>query len=241
MCPPGRGPFRVVYLLHGLGTDLEIWRAYDVEPLAAARRLMVVMPDGDNSYYVNDRRPGGLGAWEDAIVRDVRGTVDRMFRTVPLREGRGVAGISMGGFGAMMLALRHPRLFGACACLSGSLYFGHAPHPRGEAWQDALARGLPKGDYDVFELARRLAEGGGVRPAVWMACGTGDGHFDDHRRLSALLDRWGWSHVFEQGTGTHDTDFWREHLPLAFDFLASTLSAGGRSDRSERDGGPTLE
>ncbi len=223
LCPVGRGPFCVVYLLHGLGADCEVWRSYDVETVAARYRLMVVMPDGGQSYYVNDPRPAGLGAWEDAIVRDVRGAVDRMFRTVAARTARGIAGVSMGGYGALMLGLRHPDVFGAVGVLSGSLYFGHKPHPRGQAYQTALASSLPRGAYDVFSLAENVSQRPERRPAVWLACGLDDGHLRDHREFRNLLARLDWPCAYQEGPGGHDRDFWQPRLSELFSFMNDHL------------------
>ncbi len=223
LCPAGRGPFRVLYLLHGLGADADIWRFYDLETQVAPHRLLVVMPDGGASYYVNDPRPSGLGRWEDAIVRDLRGAVDRMFRTFAERGGRAIAGISMGGYGAAMLALRHPDLFAAAAVLSGSLYFGHTAHPRGQAFQNELAAELPAGEYDVFALAERIAQRGGPRPAMWMACGTEDGHLATHRAFRDLLQRLGWRVESTEGPGAHDRSFWQPRMPDLIRFVAEQL------------------
>jgi putative tributyrin esterase len=105
--PEGEGPFPVLYLLHGLSDDYSVWmRRTRIEVYAEKYPLIIVMPDGHRSWYVNDPRLGGL-AYEDLIVKDVVGLVDRTFPTVRSREGRAVAGLSMGGYGAIMLGLRH--------------------------------------------------------------------------------------------------------------------------------------
>lgn len=222
LCPTGNGPFRVLYLLHGLGTDADIWRFYDLETLAGPRRLMIVMPDGGASYYVNDTRPAGLGRWEDAIVRDLRGAVDRMFRTCVGRDGRAIAGISMGGYGAVMLALRHPDLFSVAAGLSSSLYFGHAPHPRRQ-YQTALIAALPPQSYDVFALAKHLATEGSTRPALWLACGTEDYHLSTHREFRDHLHALGWSMEYSEGPGGHDREFWQRRMPDLIQYVADRL------------------
>ncbi len=104
--PPGRGPYPVLYLLHGLSDDHEAWTVNSrIEQYAEGKRLIIAMPNVGRMFYVNDPRPGGQKC-EDYIMRDVIGTVDRMFHTIAARRARAVAGLSMGGYGAMMLALR---------------------------------------------------------------------------------------------------------------------------------------
>ena len=113
--PEGEGPFPVLYLLHGLSDDHTIWhRRTSIERYVDGRRLIVVMPDGHRSFYCNDERPGGL-AYEDHITQDVVGFVDRTFKTIPHRGARAIAGLSMGGYGAIVLSLRHPNLFSAAS------------------------------------------------------------------------------------------------------------------------------
>lgn len=220
LIPPGRGPFPTLYLLHGLGGDHESWvRDYDLARLASGRGILIVLPEGGRGYYVNDRRPGGLGLWEDHIVRDVRGVVERAFYVEPDRSARAVAGLSMGGYGALAMALRHPDIFGAAGVLSGSLYFGHGPHPEGAPFQTALARGLPPDANDVFALACRAVEQNMPRPELFLACGEGDQHLGTHREFRALLDRLGWKHDYGEFPGGHDREFWSARLPALLDFV----------------------
>jgi enterochelin esterase family protein len=104
------------------------------------------MPDGRNSWYVDSDPEIGSGAYETAIIDDLVKHVDGQYRTIAQRRGRMIAGLSMGGYGALHLAFKHPELFGAAASLSGALWvdtpsrigllegaFGEPFDP--EAWQ----------------------------------------------------------------------------------------------------------
>lgn len=120
--------YPVLYLLHGYMQNYTVWG----RNLAAgwyARNLdelIVVLPDAGNSWYINYAvsDDGQRNHWEDHIIEDVIGYVDSHFRTEARREGRALAGLSMGGFGALALGFRHPELFVSLGSTSGAL--GHA-------------------------------------------------------------------------------------------------------------------
>ena len=104
----GPGPFPVWYLLHGLSDNHTAWtRRTSLERYVGDLPLIVVMPDGGRGFYT-DSATEPAGAFETFIVRDLVGFVDRTFQTRANREGRVISGLSMGGFGAVKLALKHP-------------------------------------------------------------------------------------------------------------------------------------
>ena len=219
----GDGPFAVLYLLHGLSDDYTIWqRRTSVERYAADHGLIVVTPDGHRSFYCNDPRPGGM-AYEDHIVKDVVGFVDKWFPTVPQRRGRAIAGLSMGGYGSMMLALRHPDMFAAVS--SHSSAFGFAHEQRGRAGIDDLAAALPEGEYDCFTLAEKLQAAGGDL-AIRFDCGTEDGLLEGNRAFHAHLDAIGVAHGYAEYPGEHNWAYWDEHVQETLAFVAGHVSAG---------------
>ena len=119
--------YPVLYLLHGFMQNYTIWG----RNLAAAfyarnvEGLILVLPDGGNSWFVNYARSddGQTNNWEDHIIKDVIGYVDANYRTEARREGRAIAGLSMGGFGAYALGLRHPDMFVSLGSTSGALSY----------------------------------------------------------------------------------------------------------------------
>lgn len=147
--------YPVMYLLHGYMQNYTVW-GRNLGAAFYARNfsdLIVVMPDAGNSWYINYASSEGnqRNNWEDHIVRDVIGHVDSNFRTLARREGRAIAGLSMGGYGAITLGLRHPDLFVSMASTSGAL-----AHARDRA--TAIAAGQPapvaRSVDDSPELAR---------------------------------------------------------------------------------------
>ena len=240
LVPEMDGPFSVLYLLHGLGDDCSAYlRRTGLDRYLAGQKLIVVMPTGGRSWYANDPSPGGL-AYEDHIVRDLVEYVDRTFHTRPSRANRAIAGLSMGGFGAIMLAMRHPRVFSIACSHSGALLTGPVRHPIKEDVQLFLDQ-LPQPAYDIFELAKafcpadesKLRKGRGQRvadqgepvdspvditPHLYMDCGQDDQMLKPNQAFHEHLEQLEIAHEYHEFPGAHDWMYWDEHLrdSLAF-------------------------
>src|SRR3954466_15084419 len=116
-------PWSVFYLLHGLSDDHTIWmRRTSVERYVAGLPLVVVMPDGGRGWHTNAANPAGLH-YEDDLIKDVVGLVDRTFPVKAERSGRAIGGLSMGGYGAVKLGLKHHEMFASVNSHSGALGF----------------------------------------------------------------------------------------------------------------------
>ncbi len=215
--PQAAGPFPALYLLHGYGGDAESWtRDFALQSLAADRRFLIVMPEGGLGYYLNDPRPGGA-AWEDHVLRDTVGLVERLFPARRERAARAVAGLSMGGYGAFRLALSHPDMFGAAISLSGSLYFGSGPHPRGDPARNALMAAAGPEASDLFRLAAALPAG--RRPRLAFDCGTEDDLLAFNREFHAHLERLNYPHEYAECPGGHNAAYWSGRLPDTLDAI----------------------
>src|SRR6516162_1868606 len=113
-------PWSVYYLLHGLSDDHTIWmRRTSIERYVAGLPLVVVMPDGGRGWYTNAVSPGGL-AYEDDLIKDVIGLIDQTFPVKAERSGRAIGGLSMGGYGAVKLGLKHHERFVSVNSHSGA-------------------------------------------------------------------------------------------------------------------------
>src|SRR5215472_5139457 len=117
--PPDK-KLKTVYLLHGGGGGYRDWTNYSDVAKYAEHGLILVMPEGDSSYYANAaERPNDR--YEDYIVKDLIEDVESKFPAANQREARAIAGVSMGGFGAVNLALHHPELFAFAGGISAAL------------------------------------------------------------------------------------------------------------------------
>jgi S-formylglutathione hydrolase FrmB len=218
-------PYAVMYLLHGLSDDYTIWhRRTSVERYLDGLPLIVVMPDGGRGFYTDAVQ--GF-ACEAAILKDLIPLVDRTFPTRAERSGRCIGGLSMGGYGALRLALRRPDLFCSAVSHSGALYFGHRPLAQDDGRVDEFVRIVGDrpagGPNDLHALAGRVDRS--LLPAMRIDCGTSDQLLADNRNFHAALDALGIEHEYEEFAGAHDWAYWDARLPEAIRFHMRALAA----------------
>ncbi len=218
-----KGPFATFYLLHGFSDDHTIWqRRTSIERYVQDLPLIVVMPDGGRSFYCDAKE--GL-PWETSIVRDLVNYVDKMFHTKATRASRCIGGLSMGGYGAVKLALKHPDLFCSAVSHSGAVCFAHRPFTADNAWSKEMARIVGAdpvgGPDDIFALAEKLTPE--QRPALRIDCGTGDFLIEDNRACHAFLDQIGYPHEYAEFPGGHDWPYWDIHVQEAIAFHARNM------------------
>lgn len=224
--PEGKtGPFPVFYLLHGLSDDHTAWQRWtSIERYVRDLPLIVVMPNGERGWYT-DAVSNPRAAFETLIVRDLIGFVDQTFQTIPTREGRVIAGLSMGGYGAMKLALKHPDMFRAAVSHSGAVEIAsHAFDAASEQDRERIAVFGPNptgGEEDVFALAGRLTPE--TQPALRIDCGVDDFLIEHNRRFHAHLDKLGVPHEYAEHPGAHDWRYWDSHILDTLKFFGQSL------------------
>jgi S-formylglutathione hydrolase FrmB len=146
--PPPPSGWPVLYLLHGLNGGYRDWPSLGgiqetLDRLIAARRIrpmVVVMPDAGNSWYVDSAAIGGPGNFETAILDDLPQAIEQDLPVRRQRGGRAIAGLSMGGFGALRLAFKSPDRYCAVASLSGAIWQNMPLEDPGEATVHASGR-----------------------------------------------------------------------------------------------------
>lgn len=222
----GKGPYATFYLLHGLSDDYSIWqRRTRIESYVEGKPLMVVMPDGFRGFYTNnDRGP----AYFKYMTEDLVNFMDKTFPTKKSRNGRCVGGLSMGGYGALRMALGRPDLFASCNSHSGAVMRGSMKRfgknePR--EFLDIFGRDPIGSDHDLIELAKRTKKGGQL-PKIRIDCGTDDFLIQHNRDYHAALDKLGIAHEYEEFPGAHTWDYWDLHVREAIAFHMKNLKIG---------------
>jgi S-formylglutathione hydrolase FrmB len=206
--------YPVLYLLHGGGQTHTAFPSRGwFTPEAARRDMIVVLPNGGRSFFVNAAgQPDGR--YEDVVARDLVAYVDGHYRTLATRESRAIAGISMGGFGSALIALRHPDLFGTAGPLSA---------PLASARTDAspVLFGAPGSEEraarDPLTLVTQL--GPGPSPFFYVACGLDDSFLPASREFARLLEERNLPHRYVEVPGGHAWNVWDSQLRAFFDLL----------------------
>lgn len=231
--------YPVVYLLHGYGDNETGWVQFgEVDRIADDKikagelpPLIIVMPNGGATFYINDYQ--NKVRYEDMFVQELIPHIDSSFRTRTQREHRAIAGLSMGGFGSLTLAMHHPALFGSCAALSASArtdeMFAAIPEERYNTVFGPVFSGPVKGDDRLtvtwkrnspITLARSAPEGDLTKVRWYLDCGDDDALSAGNAMLHiALLDR-KIPHEYRVRDGAHTWTYWRTALPDALKFMA---------------------
>ncbi len=217
--PDGPGPFPVVYQLHGQSDDHTAWQRWTTIELHANRLgIAIVLLNGARSFYCDTKGTNRL--WEQHILQSVE-FVDRTFRTVAKGKARGIGGLSMGGYGALKIALAHPTLFGSCVSHSGALDMadwvksGNEPDLR-DIWPTGQ---LPAHD-DIRKLLAKKPTKGAARPAIYIDCGTEDFLLPANHVIKADLVKRNIPHIYLEYPGGHSWDYWEAHVGEGLDFHA---------------------
>jgi S-formylglutathione hydrolase FrmB len=201
------GKHPVLYLLHGLSDDETIWTRFTaIERYVAPLGLAVVMPNVHRSFYTNMKH--GYRYW-DFVSDELLHKARSLFPLSSERRHNFVAGLSMGGYGALKLGLSRPELFAAAASLSGSCELTRL-HEQSEelALIFGDASNITRSGGDLGQLARELAGSARPKPKLYQCCGKEDSLLASNRRFRDALGPLGFDHVYEEGPGLHDWAYW---------------------------------
>ena len=219
--------YKTLYLFHGLSDDHSIWmRRTSIERYAAEYGIAVVMPSVGRSWYTDT----AYGVNYFTFVTEELPRVCRSyFRGMSdKREDNFVAGLSMGGYGAIKAALSCPESFGGCASLSGALDFTSRARTYlnfdikwifGSEYSSSTE--LAETKHDVYFLTKQNAKSGVPFPKMYLWCGVSDELLNGNREYSKLLGELGVEHLYEESVGNHSWKWWDLHIQDALKYLLS--------------------
>ena len=200
----GEGPFPVLMQLHGLSDDCNAWiqksnLVRHVEKLP----LVVVLPDGGTSAYLNWKDAGRLGRqnYEDLIVTDIANHVRRHLNVT--QGPWAIGGLSMGGWGALWLGLKHADRFASIWAHSSKLDW--------QASQLQLSMLANPEDVDIVSLATQVATRD-RKPVIAFDCGVDDELIEENRAFHRHLESVGLDHHYAEHPGGHTWDYWDDHV-----------------------------
>src|SRR5512138_2989402 len=238
--------FPVVYLLHGLGDDETAWLEYGRISQYADQELekeeivpmIFIMPQGFRTYYVNDYRRSFL--YEDMFVKEMVPYIDSMFRTKADSRHRALMGYSMGGFGALVLHLKYPGIFGSTVPLSISVrtddqYMTEDASGWNEQWGRLFgAEGLTGSDrikdyykaYSPFYIIPKISPSDYKNYRIYIDNGDKEETLcRSNEELHILMRNLGFPHEFRVREGGHSFSYWCSALPNALRFISDAFES----------------
>jgi len=248
----GDKSYPVVYMLHGLGDDEAAWLEYgrisqysdaEVEK-GLVQPMIFIMPQGFRTYYVNDYK--GTFLYQDMFIKELVPYIDSVYRTIPDAQHRGLIGYSMGGFGALVLHLQYPDIFGSAVPLSISIrtdeqYIIEDASEWDEQWgrlfgavgivgpgritdyyrQNCPFHIIPKIPASEYNKFRIYIDNGDKEQTLCRS----------NEELHILMRKTGFPHEFRVRAGGHSFEYWCSALPNALHFLSDAFE--GRPYRGD--------
>ncbi len=225
--------YPVVYLLHGFNQDHTSWFvSSELVRYAAAYRFIIVAPGFGNSWYANSAAQP-MRRYEDAFIADLLPHVDSLYRTNPSRDARSIAGLSMGGYGALKFGVKYPQLFGFAAGLSPSIQFpagleDSAIVARRSAASNASVRAAfgaartPLWDEQIIPLLVERAVSSAM-PYLFLSSGSSDNIPEvpiQMHQLAHQLRRKKIRFEMHESPGGHDWKFWDAEIEKVLGIIA---------------------
>lgn len=224
-----QGKLKTLYLLHGYSNmSYEwVWNS-NIYSIADKYQLCVVLPSGENSFYLDGNATGRKYA--SFIGEELPSYVERTFGVSKNREDHFLGGLSMGGFGAIHTALQFPEKFGKFFAFSSAMLVYEM-----KKMQPGFDNGMANYEYYTLmfgepaelesgvnnpeELVRRIKAEGRPMPKMYLACGTEDFLLQANRKFDAFLKEQEVEHIYMESKGGHDFVFWNEYLEPAVKWL----------------------
>ena len=231
--------YPVLYLLHGLTGHYSDWVSRsNVADYARQYRIIVVTPEGNDSWYIDK--------YESYILEELIPDVQQRYRTIEARYGRAIAGLSMGGYGAIKFGLKSPQTFAFAGSMSGAFgvtRFTEKDVP--QLWHASLKLFGPldsetRKTNDLFEIVNGLPPARiNSLPFFYFDCGTEDAPyiFTSNRDLAKLMFDKKIPHEFRQLPGDHSWAYWDQQIPHVLEIASQKMRMPGTIKRGARAAG----
>jgi S-formylglutathione hydrolase FrmB len=227
--------FPILYSLHGLGDNEQffvhsgLWNLVeDMQEKRELKEFLIATPDGGAGFYINSK--DGKNRYEDFLLREFFPLIEKRYRAAAGRGNRAISGVSMGGYGALHMAFKHPQMFAAVSAHSAALieklpaFLGNAPQsPRARVLGSVF--GAPP-DLAFWEqnsplTLARTANLAGLH--IYFDCGDRDDYGFDAgaQALDKILAARHIAHEFHLHPGRHDVTYFAEHLPASLVFTSN--------------------
>ena len=226
--------YPVVYLLHGLFGHYDNWTSKTrLSDYTSAHEVIIVTPEGNNGWY-SDSQLAPKEQYESYIVKELIPDVDRRFRTISDRSGRAIAGLSMGGYGAIKFGVKYPTMFAFAGSMSGAM--------NAASWTREELAGLPSiwtSLQQVFgddtgqarlsnDLSKRIRDMPNQEiaalPFIYLDCGTEDPLFPSNRSFAELLVSRKIPHEYRQRPGGHSWTYWDTQVQEVLKLAMKTMT-----------------
>ena len=227
----GQAPFKTLYLLHGLlGNHTDWVTGTRIQRWAEERNLAVIMPSGENAFYVDEPESGKL--YGEFIGRELVDITRRMFPLSRRRENTFIGGLSMGGYGAIRNGLKYSDTFSRIIGLSSAVHLleSRPEETKTIAFEASCFKPFEeavKSDKNPRVLIDNIVSSGAEKPKIFMACGTEDSLIGANRVYRDLFIDKGFDVTYMEEPGRHDWDFWDRHILRALDWLPLDAAKGG--------------
>ena len=239
--PPGyetsNRSYPILYLLHGYTDDETGWIQFgEVDRIVDAgiasgeiTPMIIVMPDGKETFYINDEE--GKDRWSDMFIQEFIPHIEGEVRARGVKRYRAIAGLSMGGYGSLIHALKYPDMFSGCGAFSAGVWteeqFSSFPDENYTGfWQAKFGPKedgkLPQRWYDhsAIHLAETLPKEGIEQVRYWIDCGDDDFLTIGNAALHIAFEKREIEHEYRVREGAHNWTYWRTGLTDALSFLS---------------------
>jgi S-formylglutathione hydrolase FrmB len=220
--------FPVVYLLHGYDGWFSNWiiRVPELINYSDQYQLLIVCPDGAKSSWYFDSPVDTAYKYETHIATEVVGFIDQRYRTMADKDHRAIAGLSMGGHGALFLALRHADIFGAAGSMSGvvDLKENKSKYDISKRIGDTILQVKEWQDFSVISLIENYRN---TDVKIIFDCGDKDIFIKANRRLHQKMTELKIKHEYIERPGEHSWNYWSNAIPFQLLFFQRYFNLAG--------------